>query len=150
VLKLNLRKTIQIFLWPGPGETFRALAVSNRCSMRSRVDRLALLPTSRPLHSRSSQYRLNRWRDAERAFLLCVRQAPLFSAAFRMLGEIARWHKRDPAEQALYQVKVLESRRQLRNLRRRKTSEFSAARTTSNRSRESRTMPVLRSHPEAL
>jgi len=97
-----------------------------------------------------AHYRLSHWRDAERAFLLCVRQAPLFSPAFRMLGEIARWHKRDHAEQALYQVKALESRRQLRELRTQKNSEFRAAPTSSNRSQETRTMPVLQPHPETL
>jgi hypothetical protein len=43
----------------------------------------------------------NNQRCRERAhapFQARVRQAPLFSAAFRMLSEIARWHKRDPAD----------------------------------------------------
>src|SRR5437016_2473860 len=57
------------------------------------------------------------------AFLLCIRQAPLFSAAFRMLAEIARLYRRDAAEQAVYQVKVLETRRRLAELRKHKAAE---------------------------
>jgi tetratricopeptide (TPR) repeat protein len=97
-----------------------------------------------------AQYRLGSWEEAEHAFLLCVRQAPLFSAAFRMLGEIARWHKRDPAEQALYQVKVLETRRRLTELRKQKAAEVPAAVATSAQSQEARPMPEPKQHPETL
>jgi tetratricopeptide (TPR) repeat protein len=97
-----------------------------------------------------AQYRLGCWDEAERAFLLCVYQAPLFSAAFRMLGEIARWHKRDSAKQAFYQVRVIESRRQLRELREQKAADVGAASAVSNQTCEIRPMPVLQPHPEAL
>ena len=97
-----------------------------------------------------AQYRLGCWEEAEHAFLLCVRQAPLFSAAFRMLAEIARWHKRDPAEQALYQVKTLEARRRLKELRKQKAAEVGAADVNSTYTQEARPMPELHPHPEAL
>ena len=96
-----------------------------------------------------AQYRLGRWEEAGHAFLLCVSQAPLFSAAYRMLGEIARWHKRDPAEQALYQVKALETRRCLAELRKHKTASQATVMITGP-DRESRSMPVLQPRPEAL
>jgi GTP1/Obg family GTP-binding protein len=65
-----------------------------------------------------------------------------------MLGEIARWHKRDSAEQAVYQVKAMESRRRLKELRRQKTA--GTAVVTSPCTQESRPMPELQQHPEAL
>jgi hypothetical protein len=67
-----------------------------------------------------------------------------------MLGEIARWHKRDLTEQALYQVRVLETRRQLRELQRQKAAKVGAANAVSNQTWEIRLMPVLQPHPEAL
>ena len=87
---------------------------------------------------------------AEHALLLCVRQAPLFSAAYRMLGEIARWDKRDSAEQAVYQVKVLETRRRLRELRKQKAAEIRAADSISIHNQEAQPMPVPQPHPEAI
>ena len=115
---------------------------------RESIGLLFFQPRAHYIHG-LAQYRLGCWEEAEHAFLLCVRQAPLFSAAFRMLGEIARWHKRDSAEQAVYQVKALESRRRLKELRKQKAAEVTAV-VTSPRTQESRPMPELQQHPEAL
>src|SRR5205085_11904821 len=93
---------------------------------RESIGLLFLQPRAHYIHG-LAQYRLGHWKDAEHAFLPCVRQAPLFSAAFRMLGEIARWHKKDGAEQAVYQVKALETRRRLMELRKQKAAEIRAA-----------------------
>jgi tetratricopeptide (TPR) repeat protein len=114
---------------------------------RESIGLLFFQPRAHYIHG-LAQYRLGCWEEAEHSFLLCVRQAPLFSAAFRMLGEIARWHKRDPAEQAVYQVKALESRRRLKELRKQKSA--GTALVTSPRNEESRPMPELQQHPEAL
>ena len=116
---------------------------------RESIGLLFFQPRAHYIHG-LAQYRLGCWVEAEHAFLLCVRQAPLFSAAFRMLGEIARWHKRDPAEQALYQVKTLETRRRLKELRKEKAAEVGAADAISTYTQEARPMPGLQPHPEAL
>src|SRR5206468_6173755 len=86
---------------------------------RESIGLLFFQPRAHYIHG-LAQYRLGCWEEAEHAFLLCVRQAPLFSAAFRMLGEIARWHKKDQAEQALYQVTTLEASRRLKDIRKKK------------------------------
>jgi tetratricopeptide (TPR) repeat protein len=140
---------------PGPllGLARTALAAKDyEAAVRHARESIGLLffqPRAHYIHG-LAQYRLGCWEEAEHAFLLCVRQAPLFSAAFRMLGEIARWHKRDPAEQALYQVKVLETRRWLTELRKQKAVAVRATVATSGHSQEARPMPELKQHPEAL
>src|SRR5437868_13051339 len=117
---------------PGPllGLARTALAAKDyEAAVRHARESIGLLffqPRAHYVHG-IAQYRLGCWEEAEHAFLLCVHQAPLFSAAFRMLGEIARWHKKDPAEQALYQVKTLEARRGLKELRKKKAAEGGAA-----------------------
>ena len=138
---------------PGPllGLARTALAAKDyEAAVRYARESIGLLffqPRAHYIHG-LAQYRLGCWEEGEYAFLLCVRQAPLFSAAFRMLGEIARWHKRDFAEQALYQVKALESRRRLKELRKQKTAVTADAILTYTK--EARPMPVLQPHPEAL
>ena len=140
---------------PGPllGLARTALAAKDYESAvqyaRGSIGLLFFQPRAHYIHG-LALYRLGCWEEAEHAFLLCVRQAPLFSAAFRMLGEIARWHKRDPAEQALYQVKALEARRRLKELRKQKVAEIGAPAAISTNSEAGRPMPVLQPHPEAL
>jgi tetratricopeptide (TPR) repeat protein len=140
---------------PGPllGLARTALAEKDyRSAARRARESIGLLffqPRAHYIHG-IAQYRLGRWDEAEHAFLLCVRQAPLFSAAFRMLGEIARWHKKDPAKQAVYQVKVVETRRRLTELRKQKAAEVRTAVATSARKEEAYPMPELKQYPEAL
>jgi len=140
---------------PGPllGLARTALAAKDyKAAVRHARESIGLLffqPRAHYIHG-LAQHRLGCWEEAEHAFLLCVRQAPLFSAAFRMLGEIARWHKKDPAEQALYQVKTLETRRRLKELRKEKAAEVGAADAISTYTQEARPMPGLQPHPEAL
>jgi predicted AlkP superfamily phosphohydrolase/phosphomutase len=139
---------------PGPllGLARTALAAKDyEAAARQARESIGLLffqPRAHYIHG-LAQYRLGCWEEAEHAFLLCVRQAPLFSAAFRMLGEIARWHKKDPAEQALYQVKTSEARRRLKELRKKKVAaEVGAADAISTYTQEARPMLVLQPHPE--
>ena len=67
-----------------------------------------------------------------------------------MLGEIARWHKRDSAKQALYQAKVVETRRRITELRKQKAAEVHSAVATSVHNEEAYTMPELKQSPEVL
>jgi tetratricopeptide (TPR) repeat protein/arylsulfatase A-like enzyme len=97
-----------------------------------------------------AQYRLARWEEAEHAFLLCIRQAPLFSAGYRMLGEVARWYKKDSGEQATFQVKALQTRRQLRELRNQKMEEAARDFTAFICSRDTQSIPELKPNPAAL
>lgn len=74
-------------------------------------------PRSHYLHG-MALYRLGDWEDAEIAFRICISQAPLFAAAHRMLAEIARRHRRDPALSASLRVRfkeVMEQRRSMRS-----------------------------------
>lgn len=116
---------------------------------RESIGLLFFQPRAHYIHG-LAQYRLGNWEEAEHAFLLCVRQAPLFSAAYRILGEIARWHKRDAGEQVLYQVKVQETRRRLAELRKHKAADAFAVDATPDRNVDTRPMPALDPHPEAL
>jgi len=140
---------------PGPllGLARTALAAKDfeKAATRAResIGLLFFQPRAHYIHG-LSQYRLGNWEEAEHAFLLCVCQAPLFSAAYRMLSEIARWHKRDIAEQAVYQVKAQETRRRLAELRTRKNVEARTLATTVDHRTETKPMPVLAPRPEAL
>ena len=116
---------------------------------RKSIGLLFFQPRAHYIHG-LAQYRMGCFNEAESAFLLCIRQAPLFSAAYRMLGEIARWHKKDPAEQAVYQTKVLETRRQLTELRKRRAAEAQVAVAASADNDETTPMPELKPHPAAL
>lgn len=63
-------------------------------------------------------HRSGQWEEAEHAFRICVSQAPLFAAAHRMIAEIARRHRRDPALSASLRAhfkEVLARRRALRS-----------------------------------
>jgi tetratricopeptide (TPR) repeat protein len=140
---------------PGPllGLARTALAAKDfEAAIRHSRESIGLLffqPRAHYIHG-LAQYRLGHWQEAEHACLLCIRQAPLFSAAFRLLAEIARWHKKDIAEFAVYQFKVHDARRSLMELRQQKAAEVRLATTTPAPGREVRPMPELRPHPEAL
>ena len=74
-----------------------------------------------------ARYRNGEWAEAEEAFLQCVRQAPLFSAAWRKLSEIARRVKADPVQAVFFKQQVKESRKRIRELRRKKAEGTGAA-----------------------
>lgn len=61
-------------------------------------------------------YRMGAADDAECAFLICVSQAPLFAAAYRMLGEIYRHFKPDAATQAHFYAEAKAARQRRREL----------------------------------
>ncbi|MGZ5538159.1 MAG: hypothetical protein ACXWG0_06495, partial [Chthoniobacterales bacterium] len=140
---------------PGPllGLARAALAAKDfEAAARHARESIGLLffqPRAHYIHG-LAQYRLEHWEEVEQAFLLCVRQAPLFAAAFRMLSKIARWHKKDLAQLAVYQVKIQEARRRLMELRKQKTAQVHAAVVTPAHGGETRAMPELKLHPEAF
>jgi tetratricopeptide (TPR) repeat protein len=117
---------------------------------RESIGLLFFQPRAHYIHG-LAQYRLGQWQEAEHAFLLCVRQAPLFSAAYRMLGEIARWHQRDAAKQTFYHLQVGDSRRRLAELAQRHRGETKLATAASaTAGQDTRPMPELQPHPETL
>ncbi|MFC5050041.1 alkaline phosphatase family protein [Rubritalea spongiae] len=83
---------------------------------RASLELLFFQPKAHYIHGLAN-YRLGNWLAAEKAFLQCVRQAPLFSAAYRMLGEIARWYRHDPEAAVFFKNKVRESRKELKRIR---------------------------------
>ncbi|MEM9016587.1 MAG: sulfotransferase, partial [Verrucomicrobiota bacterium] len=94
--------------------------------------------------------RMTNWDEAEYAFTICVTQAPLFAAGYRMLGEIARRHKGDPSKQAFFheQVKVARARRQ--ELKDEKKTAIYAAQERESFDEDSRPMPELEPDPKKL
>ncbi|MDE0740866.1 MAG: alkaline phosphatase family protein [Planctomycetota bacterium] len=98
-------------------------------------------------------YRLGRWQEAEQAFKVCVSQAPLFSAAFRMLSQISRRHKGDPGETVFYknQVKVARSRMaQVRADKQDQSRDLQREPLRAGDNPDSRPMPELQPRPEGL
>ena len=94
-----------------------------------------------------AHYRLGQYDDAEKSLLTCVRQAPLFSAAYRLLGQISHWIKHDPAATVFYRQQVTDSRQRIAELRHQKLTRPTAETSTSH---EDRPMPELALHPESL
>lgn len=93
-------------------------------------------------------YRSGQWEEAEDAFRLCVSQAPLFAAAHRMIAEIARRHRRDPALSASLRAhfkEVLARRRALRSVPPASTTATKSAPLPSGED-----LPELRCDPAAL
>jgi hypothetical protein len=140
---------------PGPllGLARTALAINDYETAASRArESIGLLffqPRAHYIHG-IAQYRLGCWEEAEHAFLLCVRQAPLFAAGFRMLGEIARWHQHDPAKQTMYHLQVRNARRRFAELRQRKAAESRTFAASAVHGEDARPMPLLEPHPESL
>jgi tetratricopeptide (TPR) repeat protein len=93
-------------------------------------------------------YRSGHWEEAEDAFRICVSQAPLFAAAHRMIAEIARRHRRDPALSASLRAhfkEILARRRALRSEPPSPAPETQAAEPASGDS-----LPEFRCDPAAL
>jgi len=95
-----------------------------------------------------AHYRLGNSKSAEQSFLQCVRQAPLFSAAYRMLGQIARLYKNDIDEAGFYKAQVKRARLEKRNLLKQKFATLD--RTRRSDTEDIRPMPILESKPATL
>ena len=94
-----------------------------------------------------AHYRLGQIDEAEHAFHTCVRQAPLFAAGYRMLGEIAQYHRRDAAAIVHYRQQVKKAREQMAKARKERAT---GERTASSIEDETRPMPTLQPRPEVL
>jgi len=98
-----------------------------------------------------AHYRIGRFEDAERALMICIRQAPLATAAWRLLGEISRVHRKDELQAGFYQNQAKLSRRRIAEMQGDKQGAAPAIPATLPATTgESREMPVLQPRPEAL
>ena len=88
---------------------------------RDSIGLLFFQPKAHYIHG-LAQYRLGNWKEAEWAFQICVTQAPLFAAAYRMLGEIARWHKNDVSERIFYRDQTRAARKRRADLKKDQTT----------------------------
>ncbi len=98
-------------------------------------------------------YRSGDWKRAEASFIVCIQQAPLFTAALRMLSQISKFYRKDPVATNVIQLRLREARKQLVELRTAKTNEVRELNESSLRSGDepdARPMPVLESREEAL
>ena len=66
-------------------------------------------------------YRMGHISEAENAFITCLKQAPLFAAAYKKLADIARHHRRDPHAFIQLRERMLQARLQMRDIRAGKT-----------------------------
>jgi tetratricopeptide (TPR) repeat protein/arylsulfatase A-like enzyme len=113
---------------------------------RASLGLLFFQPRAHYLHG-LALYRLGAWEDAENAFRLCVTQAPLFASAHRMLAEIARRHRRDPALSASLRGHFMEVMKRRRELRTRTSEAIPAAHRSLH---DAAPLPELKSDPGAL
>lgn len=98
-----------------------------------------------------AHYRLGQFEDAERALMICIRQAPLATAAWRLLGEIHRSVKNDALQAGFYFQQAKLARRRIADMQRQGPIAASpAAAGFATTGGESRDMPILQPRPEAL
>jgi hypothetical protein len=98
-----------------------------------------------------AHYRLGQFEDAERALMICIRQAPLATAAWRLLGEIYRNVKNDALQAGFYFKQAKLARHRIAEMQRQGPIAASPAATASaTTSGENREMPILQPRPEAL
>jgi tetratricopeptide (TPR) repeat protein len=98
-----------------------------------------------------AHYRLGQFEDAERALMICIRQAPLATAAWRLLGEIYRSVKKDALQAGFYFQQAKLARHRIAEMQRQGPITASSAATASaTTSGENRQMPILQPRPEAL
>lgn len=98
-------------------------------------------------------YRNGDWEQAEDALLTCVRQAPLASAAYRTLSQIAQYQRADPMLAQTYRQLHAQSREKAAALRNTRAEDFHRSQLTPLRSGDSpdtRPMAVLDPRPGAL
>jgi tetratricopeptide (TPR) repeat protein len=100
-----------------------------------------------------AHYRLGRWTAAEACFITCIQQAPLYTAALRMLRDIARFYRRDGEIENIFRVRLAQTREQLAALRDRRRQEVETIRqphqSPAGHDYTSQ-LPELKVRPEAL
>lgn len=100
-----------------------------------------------------AHFRLGNLAEAEQAFRICITQAPLFTAALRMLTQIARLSGADAITQSNCHLQLKQARQRLATLQQSKQSAVQEIQQHSLRSGddpENRRMPELLPRPEAL
>jgi tetratricopeptide (TPR) repeat protein len=99
-----------------------------------------------------AHYRLGEWAEAKNAFLTCVTQAPLFTAGFRMLGQIARY-EHDASGQTQWALRQRHARQQLAELtasRHQELTSLQPAPRPGTAEGDLRPMPELLPRPASL
>lgn len=76
-------------------------------------------------------YRSGKIAEAENAFITCVKQAPLFSAAYKKLADIAKHHRHDAHSYTLLRKHMLDSRKHMRQIRSEQSTNQEQAHTKS-------------------
>ncbi|MAS93039.1 MAG: phosphodiesterase [Verrucomicrobiales bacterium] len=115
---------------------------------RESIGLLFFQPRAHYIHG-LAQYRMGNWQEAEWAFQICVTQAPLFAAGYRMLGEIARWYKKDVAERIFYRDQVKAARKRRAELKNEKANA-SVVTARSHEEEKTHSLPDLTADLESL
>jgi tetratricopeptide (TPR) repeat protein/arylsulfatase A-like enzyme len=100
-----------------------------------------------------AHFRMGDLAEAEQAFVTCITQAPLFTAALRMLAQIARVSGADAITQSQWHLQLGIARQRLAEIRQSHHAEVQDLHQHSLRSGDdpaNRPMPVLMPRPEAL
>lgn len=120
--------------------------------VRASIGLLFFQPRGHYIHG-MALYRLGRWQEAEHAFQVCVSQAPLFAAGYRMLGQISRRYKKEPGEVPYFQMQVRHARARMAAVRADKQEGARALKEAPMRTGDdpgTRPMPELQARPKAL
>lgn len=96
--------------------------------------------------------RLERFLEAEDAFHICVRQAPLYAAAWRQLADIAQRQRHDPHATVFYKQQVKIARQRLAEDHAKKSADLSGSASGQrfHQNNAETEMPVLNLHAHAL
>lgn len=95
-----------------------------------------------------AHYRLGQIEDAEQALMICINQAPLAAAAWRLLGEISRTAKNDELQAGFFYQQAKQARRRIAEMNQSLPAAASPGATVSLG--ENREMPLLQPRPEVL
>ncbi len=95
-----------------------------------------------------ARYRQGKIAEAESAFLNCVQQAPLFSAAYQKLAQLAQYFQHDPALTIFYRRQVVASRKRLAELKINKSEVRDSL--TAHTSTEKQAIPELSADTRSL
>lgn len=64
-----------------------------------------------------AHYRLGQFEQAQHSFKLTVHQAPLFAAAWRMLAQLAQFHRCQPEQLIYYRLQLKQARERMKTLK---------------------------------
>ncbi len=95
-----------------------------------------------------ASYRQGQFDQAEASFLICVKQAPLFGAAFRKLAQIAQLIHRDPGKTIYYKDQAKVARQGVQDLHKKRTT--TPTQSTSPQSASPQNTPTLNPDTSSL